>query len=1067
MKRARLIVGLIIAIPAVSVLLYLRAGWIWTLVQLVVWPLIIEVVGGKLEKKAPDNLPETRSLIVSPLNLIGWWSLRKHLTEQAENIRRMPFVFKDVVGVDDLLDNFIDIDTSNIDLRSYDPRPKPPASTHTYVDTLRDNRKAILLGQAGVGKTTFQRHTVLTVIKTPDMVKYLVQGEKVVPVYIQLRLVDNSRPFPLHRYLHEKIPYLSGKWGNRRLNKLAGAGQLFLFLDGYDETPFTLPQQSIQSKEGARNDGHGSNVAPVNNPAEQTNYLRDELKLLMSPNMSRITTQAGQPPALLEFYRQLQVCRVWLTSRKDFFLDQTPFAQHEIPSTGLAALEITGVDSRQKLIEKMFAKYKLIQENPDLFKPALFFNLINRDIGELQKLSNNPLLLIIICSIYAHEVVRTRNPRVQIANTLDAIIEKYLYLLLEGLDEGRDEDLKSLAEKEWQKEARRLYISEKREFLEYFAARLFVENIATFSKDFIYEKARTFFINESVSPNKLEILRRFEERPGPYDFVGQINNSGILVVAEGIRKKDYRYDFPHQRFRELLAAQYFENHSFDFITQNLHQPALKGLLYVFFRITTHKDDIIVALLDRIAIDPKYTEYYLRIFSSCLEQNPDYKPKEAFKRFFLKCIDSDILFDIPKELIPGLESKEYLDPDYLFKLRLAGCFKVDAGAGFNSMKLSGDLLLIYEKSLLGFTIEDFFNQSDKELTPEAFLTRAEWRYKCDPDSAKGYFKNLFWQYLRRSNKHNLKLCSQFIRERDRLLLTELFTSALSRAIEQSLASKDLATTPEAVSLLHEVDADLLNSVMAKELLSRMRRNAFALVPHWLTELYKPDMSFEDAWAGALRESLEEHKAPSLILALELATHYGGGLKAQAERLLLPALKEGQEFLIQLAANSPRIYHYLSQISQEDAAASEILALTDLYGKITRVSINPAESTGQHPHDCYILTQEIIKQVQQHAHELGVEVARRDWMRLYRLIFQVFSQERLSKVVPESLDGALVEMLTDLSKFNYTYYELVAKALSQNASEVKATLRTMRSVYGYPRLTTNLKANGLRVKAELNL
>ena len=301
----------------------------------------------------------------------------------------------------------------------------------------------------------------------------------------------------------------------------------------------------------------------------------------------------------------------------------------------------------------------------------------------------------------------------------------------------------------------------------------------------------------------------------------------------------------------------------------------------------------------------------------------------------------------------------------------------------------------------------------------------------------------------------------------MLLTELFTAALSSAIEQSLASKDLATTPEIISLLHEVDADLLNSIMAKELLSRIRRNAFTLVPHWLTELYKPDMSFEDAWARVLRESMEEYKTTSLVLALELAAHYGGGLKTQAERVLLPALKEGQEFLIQLAANSPRIHHYLSQISQDDAAASEILALMDLYRKITRVSINPTESTEPHPRYCYILTQETIKQVQQHAHELGVEVARRDWTKLYRLISQVFSEESFSEEVPESLDGALVEMLTNLSKFHYTYYELVARALSQNVSEVKATLRTMRSVYGYAQRTINPKANGLRAKTDLNL
>lgn len=806
--------GFTLLLFATALFLYYRPQWIrYALVTIagvivvVVWPfirdIIAHVISGKIAKKTPDSLSELKD---SPLNILRSGDnrdIKKHLDEQIEMIRRMPFVFKDVAEFDDLVDNFINPDAPRIDLRTYKRRL---ASNVSLYDVIREHNKMVLLGSAGVGKTTFQRYGVLTVIRDRANIKFLRPNEDVVPFYVQLRYVNNGSPFPILNYLLENSSYLSGPKGKERLINLTHERKLFLFLDGYDEVPFSL--------------------------AQNDNYLREELKILLSPVPTRITEflpQSSESEFYREFYKNVQQrCRVWLSCRKEFFREQTPFEAHEVPTVGLAALEIRGVDNRQRLIEKVFSKYKPIQDNKELFKAELLVNLIERDVGELRALSDNPLLLIIICKIYTHEVIRTGDPNVRIANTLDTIIQQYLDLLLKGLDEEKDRQYQRLtvADKAYLKQSRGLWIEEKQEFLRYFAAHLYIDNVyldnqGAFTLDYIDAKVREFFSHVSDSQNRQEILQLLANSPGLTDFTNQIKNSGVFIVAEfeGSRQANGQlFDFPHQRFRELLGAQYFDTSAHQYVLDNLRQAARSGLLYVFFRMTRHKDAVVAGLLARMTVGESESDDYIIILMNCLESTPLYKPRSAFVDFFTGSLEGNIRVEIPSELVPGLESGIYFEPDHTFIERITRIFDEVAESTINAAALSGELLFIYQRELLGHLLSVQFSRFEGNVDSEVFNLRADLLFRTDQASAEEWCAKTFHHYFDDLNEASLKICSDYLKRQQPELLAKLSAELLAPAFAISASKNHKGNT----ILRCELSGELL-FIYQRDLLQRLLSN----------------------------------------------------------------------------------------------------------------------------------------------------------------------------------------------------------------------------------------------------
>jgi hypothetical protein len=965
--------------------------------------LFVNVLGGKIDKKTPDTLDDLKN---SRWNIFGGEGreIKKHLNDQLQTIRRMPFVFDDAAEIDDLLDNFIDPKAPSIDLKTY----KPKENLLTFYNVIKDNKKMVLLGGAGAGKTTFQRHGVLTVIKNPSTAPFLNPGEEVVPFYIQLRYVNTSHPLPILNHLLDGTAYLKKPHGRKKLLRLAREKRLFLILDGYDEVPVNL--------------------------AQTENHLRDELKIILSPVAKRLTlSPLAQPSEVAtDFYKHVQErCRVWITSRKDFFREQSPFAPQEIPNLGLAALEIKGVDSRLKLIEKVFARYKPIRENRQLFRAELLLNLIERDIGELRTLSDTPLLLIIICRIYAHEVIKHKQPTVQIANTLDSIIEQYLDLLLKGLDEKKDDPRRHLltaADIAWQKENRSLYIEEKQAFLKYFTAHLYIENKylenkGAFSLDYINEKVRHFFTSHSDSSHRQTILDRLGKSPLMSDFTHQIKNSGVFVIAgpqRGRSSGTLLHDFPHQRFRELLAAQYFDSTSFDYILGNVKQTALNGLLYVFFRITKHKDEIVKNLLNQLALDKNSAADYVRILMNCLELDSSYEPHRAFKLFFSDALSQNLKFEIPKELLSGLEKHVYFEPSPDFIQSLTNYLVKATTSSIRSAELSSELLSIYEPNLFKFLIEDF-SKFDEILEQDVFDLRGRLILEFHTESAEETFRRAFNRDLENRNQIRLNIISNFMRRRRMKLLETLIAEALPRELEHACVYEKSHVSFSRCTAIRESNPELFADCFANTMLSWITRNESVRIPRKLLSLHRPSISFKQELLLAIEDAITKYRPFSISLATEIGSYsFGERFEAEATQLLLKALRERNRAVEQALLGSKVVADVLRRFCQKDDPIYHFLCLAQISETLMTRATSSTEIPAS-PLNHHVITDYVINQMLQLQGKEGQRIENKSWSRLYRLRHRLLTNDELSQFLNQIFSSRVTEKILKLSRIKLRDFE----------------------------------------------
>ena len=105
---------------------------------------------------------------------------------------------------------------------------------------IKDTRRALILGSAGIGKTTFLRRTALNIVAGKGRSAQFLEGEYLIPFYVPLKALDLGERSPILRYLRSNYPLLSGRSGLRRLTRLAREKKILLLLDGYDEIPFPM-----------------------------------------------------------------------------------------------------------------------------------------------------------------------------------------------------------------------------------------------------------------------------------------------------------------------------------------------------------------------------------------------------------------------------------------------------------------------------------------------------------------------------------------------------------------------------------------------------------------------------------------------------------------------------------------------------------------------------------------------------------------------------------------------------------------------------------------------------------
>jgi hypothetical protein len=605
------------------------------------------VMSGFLRDVAVDALGELTTRIAD-FALSRWLprvlptTISTHRTEIRERLRRMPFIYKDL-GTEVLTD-FVEINIDTLDLETLQPHPGTRMLTTT--DRVRARRKALFIGDAGMGKTTFFRHVAISLASRANQAyqAYFLSGEKLVPFYVPLKAVSNLHPFPIIRYLLDNYRYLSGRNGLERIVRLAGQRRVLLLLDGYDE--IYVP------------------------PSGQRNFIYEELNFIFAGREPLM--QSTPEPSYTRLGERLQLCRIWLSGRREFYqqhpLSLKPFQLGEMGKMiDFVALTLIGISSREALIEKIFDIYREREEkyNESLDAESFLHDIDLSGDEERTVLSYNPLFLTVMCYLYVHglgdgsDFAGVQDPA---AGSMSRIILECIDLLLSDLDEYRVRDL-PFAQRQAFRKRRTLYTLEKREFLAFFAHKLIAEGKPVFTEDSLRESARQFFLEEFNSEYSLEIVRGLDaKQKSAHQFVGQLINQGLFVVD--LRQGVTLYDFPHRRFREVLAARYVGNTGgLERVLANIGQGHYSEFLYVFFNASNQQDAVLREIFQRILTAPE-NRYFGDLALNCLRHRPEsYNAAPVFQEFIRNRLDERAAFMLPEamlgELSPAADFVEWL------------------------------------------------------------------------------------------------------------------------------------------------------------------------------------------------------------------------------------------------------------------------------------------------------------------------------------------------------------------------------------------------------------------------
>jgi len=449
-------------------------------------------------------------------------------------LKMMPFIYADLQG--DVLNDYVDLEIHGLDGTSHIDKTAARLLLRDR-ERFQRNRRVIFLGDAGIGKTTYQRFAILSLLNRSSLfsapIDVVYSARSSIPVYVPLKLVDNSEPFPVLRFLLDKHALFNTRVGLYRLKRYVAQGRLFLFLDGYDE---------ISADGGA-------------------NHLKDELTELFGTSTKwRAETLHSKYQSLLSLARSVRSCRIWLSSRREFF-DHNAIPIDMMQGQGpesVAAVELGGVGpNRLRLTKNIFDKYRRREAfYKEILNEEYFISELDRSLDDdVRAISYNPLFLTVMCYVYVSEVAKHKQHDVEwLKHGFEDLILECVRLLLVDLDKTKARDLPA-AHREGLLRRRNEYATEKEAFLMYFAAEMLFDGTGAFTLELLRKSIYTFFESETW-PTKSEILNQMRDgRSRRPDFALQLVYSGIFttVFLDG---KDYYYDFPHRRFRETLALRY-------------------------------------------------------------------------------------------------------------------------------------------------------------------------------------------------------------------------------------------------------------------------------------------------------------------------------------------------------------------------------------------------------------------------------------------------------------------------------------------------------------------------------
>ncbi len=562
----------------------------------------------------------------------GWFMPRAvHIRDLRQKLAGMPFIYRDLQL--DVISDFVETNLRSLNRTTLMPLTERESDYRGTFERLREPRRLMLVGQAGMGKTTLFRYSIQSLINKGVRGIRLRPKEVVVPFLVPLKAIDNTGPSPILRYLLANNEYLAGSKGAARLQQLAQRNELMVFLDGYDEIPH----------------------------AGGTRYITDELAALTSSSVKDIP-RAFEDSGYLPIYRDIRNCRLWISTRKEFYL-QFPF----LLNREVSIFEATGMTTQRiQLVEKIFERYRraggeyfIERLNAERFMQQL------AKVGDdtLQSLSANPLFLTVMCYVYVGQIREKQDPDDIWRRGANELVHRCLQLLIEDIDEYKARGL-STTEQTALMNRRAIYAPEKLEFLRYLSVRAYLDRAPLFERKYLDGVARNFFSQKPEKDDNEVILRGLTRSEPAANLVSQLILSGVFIYVERNSNQEL-LDFPHRRFREILACDYFDTDAgCQQICERVRDADFYELILVYVERSPRGDVVTRAVLREVerwedSFEPG------RLLAACLQR---IRPRSAFAGVVTQVIRSlaseESPHPLPSALLEHLstdqETRRYLE-----------------------------------------------------------------------------------------------------------------------------------------------------------------------------------------------------------------------------------------------------------------------------------------------------------------------------------------------------------------------------------------------------------------------
>jgi hypothetical protein len=438
-------------------------------------------------------------------------------------------------------------------------------------------------------------------------------------------------------------------------------------------------------------------------------------------------------------------CRLWLTSRKDFYrenrlqrdgpradqanrewLDSCYFSssnkeldqrvQRE-QTSGFGAVEIVGVQKRSEIVARIFERYR--GRDPQSYgwlDERAFLEFLEEEFdAETLRLSNNPLFLTAMCYMYINHGERSNDLGTrEEGRTLTELIVNCTKLLLVEVDKQK---LHGVAT-DISVNRRLRYPDEKLAFLQFFAAKSFSDEALfrrnVFRLEDLYKAAEEFFQNASWPREILVGIRRRTRD----NVVKVLIAQGVFVIVDEF-PGEVLYDFPHRRFREVLAVQYLDTdprHVDECIAVAGEVRYREFLISFFASSQRYQDRLLSALLERCDRSIR-GEYYTNLVGDCLASKPgSYSATTLIDQWLRKILPTGEYERIPSPIVKHVEAM----PEFLAWLNYQLSAAVKAGSPDEVRRYTAVLGQVAPSSLIAWAKAFFADPGlDETLVDDLF------------------------------------------------------------------------------------------------------------------------------------------------------------------------------------------------------------------------------------------------------------------------------------------------------------------------------------------------------------